>query len=953
MKNLSGKRLNRIFILKIDLPALLAFILFAGLIFFYLIPAFENVMMDRKRHLIHEITASAYSLLEYYHSREIKGEFVEEEAKDRARSAISTIRYGDERKDYLWITDLYPRMIVHPYRPDLNGKDLTNFRDSKGKTIFVEFVKAVSLTGESYVEYMWQWNDDSTRIVPKLSYVRKFEPWGWIIGTGIYIEDVNAEIQKMENRALIISGVIGVVIILLLIAVSRQSHRIEQKRSKAEEELQKSRELYRTLAEAASEGVMIWSENKLQANKTLLSWLEYTEDEFHSLRPGEILTFPESIVFSDPEIIYDELSAGMNTGCTLKKSDGSYIKAHASYSRILIGGMKAVLIVFRPADSIVSHDGFKLQPSLLDKIGTGFFRITYGKRNIFLDASPATLKILGYNTLQDLTPHTVESFFCDPEYFRAFKSALESRENISNRAVSLKTKDGNVFWALINAVVIESDTGDIWCEGTIESLAAARIQNEIPFAGLVEYGSSFILQAPVSSISIPVTECRENITIKHAVQLMKEHNTDAVIVTNRDREPLGIIDSGILGLKMAEGLSPDTRIYRLMNSPVTSIRESATVAEAFRLINYSSGKCLLVVSEQEKASGMVTNEVLTSAFSLTPHLITSEINRAVTSRELGRIYLECRKIAVSMLLGHSDPYSVLLFISTVADAICHRVLDLCIEEAGKAPCRFAFIQTGSAGRREQTFTTDQDNAIIFENVSVDTLRNTQTYFLTLGQKANKMLAEAGFSLCKGGNMAGNSKWCQPLDRWKDYFSGWIKAPGPEELLEISIFFDFRFCYGNQDISDELRDYIRNDLRTNDIFFHHMANAWKQFNPSMSVPADGKSDIKKLLMPLTGIIRLYALKHGIKSLSTIERILDLHSGKYLDSGLLFESMRAWKDLTSIRLNHQAECINTGNEPENIIDFQIMSSEINYIAERAIYSVNNLMLKAGSDFYTEVI
>jgi len=147
MKQLSGKRSKRLFILKIDLPALLAFAFFAGLIFFYLIPGFEKVMMDRKREMIHEITSSAYSLLEYYHSLETRGTLVRDEAEEQARSAINTIRYGEERKDYLWITDMFPRMIVHPYRPDLNGKDLTDFRDSKGKTIFVEFVKAVSTTG--------------------------------------------------------------------------------------------------------------------------------------------------------------------------------------------------------------------------------------------------------------------------------------------------------------------------------------------------------------------------------------------------------------------------------------------------------------------------------------------------------------------------------------------------------------------------------------------------------------------------------------------------------------------------------------------------------------------------------------------------------------------------------------------------------------------------------------
>ena len=293
MEQGSVKLRKRFFIPKIDLPALLAVALFAGLIFIYLIPGFEKAMMDRKRIMIHEMTASAYSLLTYYHSLETGGTLSTEAAKEQAATAIGTIRYGSTLKDYFWITDLYPRMIVHPYRPDLNGTDLTDFRDSQGKTIFVDFVKAVSPEGESYVDYMWQWNDDSTRIVPKLSYVRLFEPWGWIIGTGLYIDDVRSEIRRMEFRALVISGIIGMVIIVLLTAVSRQSHRIENKRNKAEEELRKSRELYRTLAEAASEGVLIWSRQGLQANKTLLSWLGYAEEELSGKTFRDLIISPE------------------------------------------------------------------------------------------------------------------------------------------------------------------------------------------------------------------------------------------------------------------------------------------------------------------------------------------------------------------------------------------------------------------------------------------------------------------------------------------------------------------------------------------------------------------------------------------------------------------------------------------------------------------------------------
>jgi len=248
MKETTPKGKRKIFLLKVDLPALLAIILFAGMIFLYLIPGFEKVMMDRKRNLIHEMTASAFSLIEYYHTLENAGTLERPASQEEARAAINTIRYGQDLKDYFWITDMFPVMITHPYRPDLNGQDLTDFHDSRGKSIFVDFVKAVADNGESYVEYMWQWNDDSTRIVPKLSFVKLFEPWGWVIGTGIYIEDVTTEIRRMEIRALAISGIFGLVIMALLLAISRQSHKIEKKKSRAEEELHKSKELYRTLA---------------------------------------------------------------------------------------------------------------------------------------------------------------------------------------------------------------------------------------------------------------------------------------------------------------------------------------------------------------------------------------------------------------------------------------------------------------------------------------------------------------------------------------------------------------------------------------------------------------------------------------------------------------------------------------------------------------------------------
>ena len=951
MEGLSPKRKNRIFIAKIDLPALLAFAFFAGLIFFYLIPGFEKAMMERKRMLIHEITSTAYSMLEYYHSLEVQGALESEEAKTQAKSAISSIRYGETHKDYLWITDRFPRMIVHPYRPDLNGKDLTDFHDSKGKTIFVEFVNAVSSTGESYVDYMWQWNDDSTLIVPKLSYVKLFEPWGWIIGTGIYIEDVRSEIHRMEFRALLISGIIGLVIIILLAAISRQSHRLEEKRTRAEEELKKSRELYRTLAEAASEGVMIWSGQGLQANKTLLSWLGFTEEELQALTIQEIFSAPEIQVFNDSNTLYEELGTRRYVECALTMKNGNHVESHADFSRILLGDMKAVMIVVRPIQSVVVRPGLSPRTPLLDIIGTGFFRTTYGRKNHFLYASKPTLDILGFSNFHDLHLHTIESFFADPFQLKEFSSALAARESIFGKAFLLKRKSGDAFWALISVMVIESDAPEAECEGTIEPLAAFVVQQNTPWVDLNSYSASFIMEASVSAIMRPPVECPENLSAARVVSVMKENNTRFIVVTNKNGEPMGVVDATMIGFRLAEGGSPETEIFRWMSSPPDIIRDHMHINEAFGRIQDSLIKGLLVISESGTVTGTITHSELSNAFFTAPRLLIEEIGKAGSAAALHHSFLDSRKMAVSMLLGHADPYAISLFLSAIADAICQRILTLCTEKAGDPPCRFAFIQMGSAGRREQTLLTDQDNAIIFEDCEEEELKKNETYFHALGKSVNEMLALAGFHLCKGNNMAGNPMWCQPVNKWKKYFFDWIRMPGPSELLEVSIFFDFRFCYGDNSLSEELREYVQTDLNTNDIFFHHLTSALKQFNPSVSMLSGGTLDTKKLLMAITGIVRLYALKYRITGISTLERVLELHAGKYMDYHFLGDTIKVWKNLTSLRLSHQASCLEKGSEPDNIVDLQLMDSTMRCFAEQAIVTINNMMLKVGSDFYTD--
>ncbi len=188
------------FAMRIVAPTVLAIALFVVSIFALIIPRFEAILLERKKDTIRELTYSVVSVLAEYAAEADAGRTTAEKAQADAAARVRDIRYGRESKDYFWITDMRPAMIVHPYRPDLVGTDVGGYADANGVRVFVEFVNAVREKQEGYVEYLWQWEDDAQRIVPKLSFVKRFAPWDWVVGTGIYLDDVRAEIDAMVRR---------------------------------------------------------------------------------------------------------------------------------------------------------------------------------------------------------------------------------------------------------------------------------------------------------------------------------------------------------------------------------------------------------------------------------------------------------------------------------------------------------------------------------------------------------------------------------------------------------------------------------------------------------------------------------------------------------------------------------------------------------------------------------
>jgi methyl-accepting chemotaxis protein len=177
----------------------------------------EQLMADRKEK-VRNLVEAAHSQIAYYNEQAKAGKIPLAEAQKLAMDALRNARY--DGKEYFWINDLQPKMLMHPIKPELEGQDLTENKDTNGKHHFVEFTKVVKAEGAGFVDYVWS-KPGIEAPQPKLSYVKGYAPWGWIIGTGIYTDDVDAKFRSNAITLLFWGLGIGGFVAISLLFLSR------------------------------------------------------------------------------------------------------------------------------------------------------------------------------------------------------------------------------------------------------------------------------------------------------------------------------------------------------------------------------------------------------------------------------------------------------------------------------------------------------------------------------------------------------------------------------------------------------------------------------------------------------------------------------------------------------------------------------------------------------------
>ncbi|MFH2143526.1 MAG: DUF294 nucleotidyltransferase-like domain-containing protein [Bacteroidota bacterium] len=955
------------FFLKIILPSFVAIILYVFLIFSFLIPEYEKAILDRKREMIKELTNSATSILEEYYKEEKAGVISTKEAQNSAISRIKGLRYGEENKDYFWITDMHPIMIMHPYRSDLDSTDLSDFTDPAGKKLFLEFINAVKPEGEGYVDYMWQWKDDSAIIVPKLSFVKHFKPWNWVIGTGIYIEDVKEEISKMESRLINISSGIIVTIFILLLIITLQSLRIEKRRNLAESELKKSHEKYKTVVEDLNDGIiMLLNGHIIYSNKVIQDLLGYSNEELNNKYIINLLTEEDR---NNPEGIrfFKELNKTsvnqLNYEVELLRKNDEPLKIDMNISKTKVLNENGYLLKLRSlSDKRVKFneekDTFK---SLTDNINIGVFRAQMNKNGKFLDANFATLEILGFENKEELYNTEIFSLFHDKNDRNEFIRNLVEIGFVKNKVIKLNRSDGKITSIAVSAAVVDDEEGNpSFCDGIIEDISEQKKIEEKKEQLMIELQTSLLFyNQPIVNFLKPLYICNMNTKIGETAKLMTKKDTNAILITDDSDNQLGIVtDHDMRERVLSRNLSYDEPIFKIMSSPVLYISDRSLLFEALTEMNEKQISNLAIKNTEGKIISIINYNELSNVQQYSPAFHIKLLKNCEDIEEIKKLQLRVPQMIKSIIETGGDSSNITRLLTTISDIITEKLLDIGIEKIGKPPIAFAFVVMGSEGRNELTLATDQDNAIIFEDINSDQdIEMIKNYFLKLGEFVCDSLNEVGYHHCKGNMMAKNPKWNQSVSTWKKYFSSWMVHFEPNDILTINTFYDLKFLYGEENLVTDLKDYINNKIMKKDTFFFNLASYALKFKPPLnifgSIVTSGKGEndffnIKESIIPLTIFARYKALKNNINETSTYYRFKSLSDKNIITASEFNKAVQAYDYLMLMRLKNQTAQIADNKEPNNLINPKKLNDLEIGMLKKIFSEINSFQNKMNQEF-----
>ncbi|PAM95352.1 nucleotidyltransferase [Flavobacterium sp. IR1] len=426
-----------------------------------------------------------------------------------------------------------------------------------------------------------------------------------------------------------------------------------------------------------------------------------------------------------------------------------------------------------------------------------------------------------------------------------------------------------------------------------------------------------------------IVTCSPSTTARDIAKLMTKKKVGAVLIVD-EMLPIGIITDKDLRNKIVTGDFPIlTTAETIMTKPVITYPKKMTVTEAQMAMMKSNISYLCLTKDgtkNTKAVGILSKHDVMVALGNNPAVLIKALKRAKKVKDIKPI----RAKIMQLLQGYLDQNIPMTLISKIItelnEACTTRVIEMSLDKmSSPPPVKFAWLALGSQGRSEQMLHTDQDNAIVYENVTDVFREETKIYFHKFAALVNKGLFEIGYDYCPAEMMASNPKWCLSLDEWKEQVHYWITNPGKNEVLLSFIFFDYNLTYGDSEIVNQLSDSIFESIKANPIFYVHLVSGALQspsptgFFRQFLVEQDGANkdnfDIKRrALMPLTDAARVLILSHSVKSISNtaerFEKLAELEPNNrelYLSCSYSFKALLKFRTKQGLLHNDSGQFI----------------------------------------------
>ena len=368
-------------------------------------------------------------------------------------------------------------------------------------------------------------------------------------------------------------------------------------------------------------------------------------------------------------------------------------------------------------------------------------------------------------------------------------------------------------------------------------------------------------------------------TIRAALEKMAEMRVGCIVIADDEQRPVGILtQSDLLPRVVLPAIDLQRAIGEVMTRKPHMMSAAASAYDAALEMATHGVRHLLVTASDGRLAGVVSERDLFTLQRISLRQIRASIEGADDVESLQRASRDIRQLALNLIAQGVGAEQLTQFISALNDALTRRIIDLAIARHDIYGIGYAWLAFGSEGRHEQTLSSDQDNGLIYvcrQGEDKDALKQR---LLAFAKDINNNLAVCGFPLCKGNIMASNPDLCLTLDEWKGRFGDWIRQPDPQALLNATIFFDYRVVCGDEQLGDQLRNWLNRAVKGNATFLRMMAaNALDVVPPlgrirDFVVDDDGTIDLKKSGARLfVDVARIQALRTGVGASSTVQRL----------------------------------------------------------------------------------